>query len=89
MFSTITMVPSTISPMAMASPPRLIRFAEIPNQCMPTTANSTENGMAAATTTLGRNPPMNTNRTSTTRTIPWKSASETVSTAFWTRVFCS
>ena len=88
MFSTMTMVPSTIMPIAIASPPKDIRLAEMPKRRMPTNAVNTENGMARATTRLGRTPPMKNGSTSTTRPMPIKSADVTVPTAASTRLFC-
>ena len=87
-FSTMTMVPSTIMPMAMAMPPSDMRLAERPNRCIASVANSTEKGMARATTTLGRKPPMKVSRISTTSTMPCTSACVTVVTDDSTRVFC-
>ena len=85
----MTMVPSTIMPMAMARPPRDIRFAEMPRYPMQSVAKSTENGMESATTRLGRKPPMKAMRTMVTSTIPWTRAFVTVATQAATRLFCS
>ncbi len=57
-------------PMAMARPPRDIRLAGIPTTRVRIKAKNTENGMAMATTRLGRSPPMNTSRTNATSTMP-------------------
>jgi hypothetical protein len=73
-------------PIAMASPPSDIRLAEIPNTFIRIKAKKTENGIEAATTILGRRPPMNTRRTRATRATPCTSASMTVLTAFPTSV---
>lgn len=74
----MTMAPSTIIPMAMASPPRVIRFAVIPSKLNPSAAKSIENGIEKAATRLGRTPPMKSASTMITRTMPWISASLTV-----------
>ena len=63
MFSTMTMVPSTIMPMAMARPPNDIRLADMPKRRIPMNATSTEKGIDNATTTLARTPPMKTSST--------------------------
>ncbi len=85
-FSTMTMVPSTSMPMAMARPPRLIKLAVIPSTPIPRVAKSSEKGMARATTALGRRPPMNTRSTRATRPTPCTRASVTVATHRATRV---
>ncbi len=84
----MTMVPSTIMPIAMARPPKDIRLAEMPKSRIPMKATSTENGIAKATTTLARAPPMKTGSTSTTSPMPISSAIVTVRTAASTRLFC-
>ncbi len=51
-------------------------------------AKRTENGIAIATTTAGRKPPMKTSSTNATSTIPVTSASVTVATEASTMSFC-
>ena len=88
-FSTKTMAPSTSIPMAMARPPRDIRLAESPNLRMPRKARAMEKGMARATTTLARKPPVKSIRTAMTSTMPWPRAEVTVEIQASTRLFCS
>ena len=85
-FSAITMAPSTIMPMAMATPPSVIRLAPMPSAFMAMKANPTENGIDITTTRLGRQPPRNRNTTMATSRPPCQSAVVTVAAAFSTSV---
>ena len=85
-FSAITMAPSTIIPMAMATPPSVIRLAPMPKTFIAMNANPTEKGIENTTTRLGRQPPSSRNTTIATSRPPCHSAVVTVAAAFSTRV---
>ena len=53
MFSTTTTAASTSMPMAIASPPRLIRLADMPNCCIRMKVISAASGSVSATTDGG------------------------------------
>ena len=53
-FSIITTAPSTIMPMPIASPPRLIRFADKPVKLIAMNAISTESGSVSTTISVER-----------------------------------
>ena len=89
MFSTITIAPSTIIPMAMATPPRDMRLADTPKNLISTKAKRTENGMESATTRLGLAERMKARTTRITRPIPWARAVVMVLTQADTRDFWS
>jgi len=72
-------------PMAMASPPRDIRFEEIPKSRIMMKAKKIENGIERATTRLARSPPMKISSTPVTSSTPASSASVTVRTHRETR----
>ena len=84
-FSTTTTVASTISPMAMASPPSDIRLAEMPQRFMTMKVASGVMTSVATTIRLDRTSPRNRNSTSTTSTTPSTSTRPTVHSAASTR----
>ncbi len=88
-FSTSTILASTIIPIAIASPPKDIKFTERPRKCIPINATIIEKGIERATTILGRTEPINIININATRIIPCIKASVTVLTADSTNVFCS
>ena len=85
-FSVITIAPSTIIPMAIATPPKDIRLAPIPKMCMAIKAKPTEKGMDNTTTKLGRQPPRKIKTTIATNKAPCHKAVVTVAEALFTRL---
>ena len=81
MFSTITTEPSTIIPMAMASPPRDIRFADTFQYAIPINARPIEMGTEISTRSIARRFIKNRVRMITIKTKACKSARVTVATA--------
>ena len=81
MFSTMTTEPSTIMPMAMASPPRLIRFAEMPSCSITASAASTDTGTEISTSAAARRFIRNRNSTMTISANASSNAFSTVHTA--------
>ena len=86
MFSTTTTAASTSMPMAMARPPRLMRFALMPDWPMRMKVASAASGSVTATTSAARKLPRNKSSSTTTRTMASSSARDTVPTARWTSV---
>ena len=86
MFSTMTTDESTRMPMAIASPPKDIRLAEIPNCRMMIKEPSTVKGSTVPTVMAERRLPKNNKSTISTRITAWAKAPSTVPTAFSTRV---
>jgi hypothetical protein len=82
----MTMVASTIIPMAMAKPPSDIRFAPMPRIHIEMNAKKIEKGIDNATTMLARNPPMKISSTPATRSTPKTRESMTVLTHLETSV---
>ena len=80
-FSTTTTAASTSIPMAIANPPRLIRFALMPVVRMSRKVASAANGSISATTSAARSSPRNSSNRITTSTLASSSASWTVPTA--------
>ena len=80
-FSTTTTAASTSMPMAMASPPRLIRLALCPVQRISRKVHSAASGRISATTMAARSSPRNSNSSTTTSTVASSSAFCTVPTA--------
>lgn len=81
MFSTTTTAASTSMPMAIASPPRLIRFALSPVRRISRKVVSTDSGRVTATTTAARTLPRNSSSSTTTSTIASTNALPTVPVA--------
>jgi len=81
MFSTTTTAASTSMPMAIASPPKDIRFADRPNQRMSTKVASAAKGRISATVSAARRSPRNSTSISITSTTACASAVLTVVTA--------
>ena len=75
-FSTITTAPVTSSPKSTA--PRLMRFADMLKNLMPTASASMEKGIASDTRTAARALPRMSRRTTTTRAAPVARFSPTV-----------
>ena len=67
-FSIITTEASTNRPKSIA--PKLIKFAEIPKNLIPVTANNIENGIAIATKIAALKLPSNSSSTATTNAAP-------------------
>ena len=80
-FSTTTTAASTSMPMAMASPPRLIRLALMPVMRISRKVDSAANGSISATTSAARRSPRNSSSRITTSTVASSSACSTVLTA--------
>ena len=72
--------------MAMATPPKDIKFALMPNTFIEMKAKPTENGIDKTTTRLGRQPPRKINTTTATSRAPCQSAVVTVEAARLTSV---
>ena len=88
-FSTTTTAASTSMPMAMASPPRLIRLAERPNRRIKMKVASAESGNTSATTSAERRLPRKARSSRMTRTMASSSALATVPMARSTRLLRS
>ena len=84
MFSTTTTAASTSMPMAIASPPKLIRFADIPNARIRINVTSAARGSTNATVSAARMLPRNNPNSTITNTVASISAVETAPTAFVT-----
>ena len=84
-FSVTTIAPSTTMPMAMARPPRLIRFAVTPCQPISRNATAAVRGSETATVSAARRSHSTRKSTATTRRTPCPSAVETVSMQAWIR----
>ena len=84
-FSTTTTEPSTMMPMAIAKPPKDIRFAEIP--CCPMTMKVINGVRISVATTITelRTSPRKTKSTTITRMMPSTSTFATLSSAASTR----
>lgn len=80
-FSTTTTAPSTSMPMAMASPPRLIRLAVSPQARIRIKQMSAAIGSVVATIAAARQSPRNSISSTTTSKVASSSASSTVPTA--------
>ena len=80
-FSTTTTEPSTMSPIAIASPPRLMRLADKPTAFMIKKVMSGVRIRVATTIRLERTSPKNKNKTKITSTTPSASTLETVQIA--------
>ena len=86
MFSTTTTAASTSMPMAIASPPRLIRLADMPNWRIRMKVTSAASGRVSATTRAARKLPRNSTSSTTTSTMASSRARDTVPTARSTRL---
>ena len=80
-FSTTTTEPSTIRPMAMASPPSDIRLADSPTWFITMNVSNGVSTSVASTITEERTSPRNRNSTITTSTTPSSSTLVTVHSA--------
>lgn len=80
-FSTTTTAASTNMPMAIASPPRLMRFADRPNPRMRMKVASAASGRISATVSAARRFPSMSTRITSTSTTASASAFDTVRTA--------
>ena len=81
MFSTTTTAASTSMPMAIASPPRLIRLALWPVNRISRKVNSAASGSISDTTSAARSSPRNSSNSTTTSTVASSRALRTVATA--------
>ncbi len=80
-FSTTTTEPSTIRPMAIASPPSDIRLAEMPSRFIAMKVSSGVSTSVPTTISEERMSPRNSSSTSTTSTTPSSSTLITVLSA--------
>jgi hypothetical protein len=84
-FSTITTEASTITPMAMAIPPRLMMLALMPSHCIPMKAIRTLRGSVTTATKAERRWRRKSAQTAATASISWVSFSRSVAIARWMR----
>ncbi|MNX72516.1 hypothetical protein D3C86_1038720 [compost metagenome] len=80
MFSTSTMASSTSSPMAIASPPRVMVLTEIPKAFMNRKVTTNERGMAVRVMKVVRKFNRKRKSTISTRIAPSRRASSTLAT---------
>ncbi len=86
MFSTTTTAASTSMPIAIASPPRLIRLADMLNQRIRMKVASADSGRISATTRAARRLPRNSTSSTSTSAMASANAFDTVPTARSTRL---
>jgi hypothetical protein len=84
-FSIMTMAASTMAPMAMAMPPRLMMFELMPSPCMTRKAKSTPTGSIRIATKALRACSRKTTQTRPTITLSSSSVRLSVSIARWIR----